>query len=59
MSASLPSSQKQWLVQGTGKKLETLVFQDAQIPKVGDNDVLVKLRGASLNFRDLIIPQVL
>ncbi|KAK4108282.1 alcohol dehydrogenase-like protein [Canariomyces notabilis] len=57
MSASIPSSQKQWLVQGTGKKLETLVFQDAPIPKVGDNDVLVKLRGASLNFRDLIIPQ--
>ncbi|KAJ4298807.1 hypothetical protein N0V88_003845 [Collariella sp. IMI 366227] len=54
---SLPSSQKEWLIKGTGNAFETLVFQDAPVPKVGDNDVLVKMHGASLNYRDLIIPR--
>ncbi|KAK4152184.1 putative zinc-type alcohol dehydrogenase-like protein yoga [Chaetomidium leptoderma] len=54
---SLPTSQKQWLIQGTGKGFDNLVFQDAPVPKVGDNDVLVKLHGASINYRDLLIPQ--
>lgn len=27
-------------------------------PPVGDNDVLVRLRGASLNYRDLLMPRV-
>lgn len=52
------SSMKQWVVTGTDKGLDGLQLQDAQLPKVGDNDVLVKLRGASLNYRDLIIPKV-
>lgn len=54
---SLPTTQKQWLIQGIGKDFETLTYQDAPVPSIGDNDVLVKLHGASLNFRDLIIPQ--
>ncbi|KAK4243657.1 putative zinc-type alcohol dehydrogenase-like protein yoga [Corynascus novoguineensis] len=54
---SLPTTQKQWLIQGTGNGFETLVYQDAPIPKIGENAVLVKLRGASLNYRDLIMPQ--
>ncbi|KXX74149.1 putative zinc-type alcohol dehydrogenase-like protein YogA [Madurella mycetomatis] len=57
MSTSLPTDQKQWLVQGTDKDFDGLVYQDAPVPKVGDNDVLVKLRGASLNYRDLVIPK--
>jgi len=52
-----PSTTKQWKVVGkTGfdcLKLE----ESASIPKVGDKDVLVKINGASLNFRDLIIPK--
>ncbi|KAK4236500.1 putative zinc-type alcohol dehydrogenase-like protein yoga [Achaetomium macrosporum] len=54
---SLPNTQMQWLVQGTGRGFDGLVYQDAPVPKVGDTDVLVKLRGASLNYRDLLIPQ--
>lgn len=59
MSASLPPSQKQWVVERTDKDFDGLVCREAPVPKVGDNDVLVKLRGASLNYRDLIIPKVL
>ncbi|KAK4038483.1 alcohol dehydrogenase [Parachaetomium inaequale] len=54
---SLPTTQKQWLISGTGKGFDSLLFQDAPVPKIGDNDVLVKLHGASLNYRDLLIPQ--
>jgi NADPH:quinone reductase-like Zn-dependent oxidoreductase len=56
---SIPKTQKQWVIQGEGKEFETLVFQpSAPVPKPGDNDVLVRFRGASLNFRDLLIPRV-
>ncbi len=57
---SLPSSQKQWLNERvTNDSFDGLVYQDkAPLPKVGDTEVLVKLSGASLNFRDLIIPRV-
>jgi NADPH:quinone reductase-like Zn-dependent oxidoreductase len=54
---SLPTTQKQWLVQGSDKGFDGLVYQDAPVPSVGDNDILVRLRGASLNYRDLIIPR--
>jgi hypothetical protein len=49
---------KQWVVTGTDKGFDGLELQDAHMPKVGDNDVLVKLHAASLNYRDLIIPKV-
>lgn len=52
-----PSSTKQWSVTGTDKDFDGLVFNEAPLPKVGDNDVLVKLHAASLNYRDLIIPK--
>ncbi|KAK4136103.1 alcohol dehydrogenase-like protein [Trichocladium antarcticum] len=54
---SLPTTQKQWLIQGNDKGFDDVVYQDGPVPQVGDNEVLVKLRGASINFRDLIIPQ--
>ncbi|KAK3314310.1 hypothetical protein B0H66DRAFT_375960 [Apodospora peruviana] len=58
MSASIPSTQKQWIVETTEKKFDGLVLhENAPVPKLGDNDVLVKLHAASLNFRDLIIPR--
>ena len=50
-------NQKQWTVLGTDKGLDGLVLSDAPVPAVGDNEVLVKLRAASLNYRDLIIPK--
>ncbi|KAK4244528.1 alcohol dehydrogenase [Corynascus novoguineensis] len=54
---SIPSTQKQWVIQSTGNGLDELVYQDASVPKLGQNEVLVKLRGASINFRDLLIPK--
>jgi len=52
-----PSSQKQWVIQGKTRGFDELVYQDASVPKLGEYDVLVKLGGASLNYRDLIIPR--
>ncbi|KAK4196118.1 hypothetical protein QBC40DRAFT_314252 [Triangularia verruculosa] len=54
---SLPKTQKQWLIEGTGKGFDGLVYREAEVPTPGDHEVLVHLRGASLNYRDLIIPQ--
>ncbi|RYP19073.1 hypothetical protein DL765_003569 [Monosporascus sp. GIB2] len=53
----VPSSQKQWSVSGKDKDFDGLQLVDAPVPKVGENDVLVKLHAASLNYRDLIIPK--
>ncbi|KAI2606788.1 NAD(P)-binding protein [Hypoxylon sp. NC1633] len=50
-----PSSTKQWLVAGTDKGFDGLELVEVPIPKVGDQEVLVKLFAASLNYRDLII----
>ncbi|KXJ90199.1 hypothetical protein Micbo1qcDRAFT_149065 [Microdochium bolleyi] len=52
-----PSSMKQWTITGTDKGFDGLELVDAKVPQVGDNEVLVKLHAASLNFRDLAIPQ--
>lgn len=49
---------KQWTITGTEKDFDGLEFGDVQVPKVGDNDVLVKIGGVSINYRDLIIPKV-
>lgn len=53
-----PSSVKQWTITSTEKGFDGLEFGEAQLPKVGENDVVVKIQGASLNYRDLIIPKV-
>ncbi|KAI1175267.1 hypothetical protein F4777DRAFT_335360 [Nemania sp. FL0916] len=56
--ASIPSTQKQWTVTGTGKAFETLTLDpSAAVPVAGAHEVLVRMRAASLNFRDLIIPR--
>lgn len=57
------STMKQWVVtsQTTGNLeengFENLEFKVAPVPKCGENEVLVKLHAASLNYRDLIIPK--
>lgn len=53
-----PSTVKQWTITSTEKGFDGLEFGEAQLPKVGENDVVVKIQGASLNYRDLIIPKV-
>ncbi|KAL2001128.1 hypothetical protein VTN02DRAFT_2195 [Thermoascus thermophilus] len=52
-----PSTMKKWTVSGTDRAFDGLSFGEGPVPKVGDYEVLVKLQGASLNYRDLIIPQ--
>ncbi|GLA56864.1 hypothetical protein AtubIFM54640_000526 [Aspergillus tubingensis] len=51
------TSQKQWTVLNKDNDFDGLTFGEAPIPKVGENEVLVKFHAASLNFRDLIIPK--
>lgn len=53
-----PSTMKQWVVSDKENSFDALVYKDVPVPKVGENEVLVKLQAASLNYRDLIIPKV-
>lgn len=53
-----PTKMKQWTVHTTEKDFDGLELSEVDVPKVGENDVLVKINGASLNYRDLIIPKV-
>lgn len=53
-----PTTMKQWSVSGGDKDFDGLSFGEGPVPKVGENEVLVKLRAAALNYRDLIIPKV-
>lgn len=53
-----PTTTVSWKVEGkTGFDCLKL-DRNAEVPKLGDHDVLVKVEAASLNYRDLIIPQV-
>ncbi|RTE76736.1 hypothetical protein BHE90_008810 [Fusarium euwallaceae] len=53
----IPTTQKQWIIRGSDG-FDSLEFQEeAPIPSIGDQDVLVQIHAASLNFRDLVIPK--
>ncbi|KAI1097628.1 NAD(P)-binding protein [Jackrogersella minutella] len=52
-----PSTTKQWVITGTDKGFDGLELTEVPVPAVGENEVLVKLHAASLNYRDLIIPK--
>jgi len=53
----VPKTQKQWNVQGQNGFDSLKLNEKAPVPELGDRDVLVKFQAASLNYRDLIIPQ--
>jgi NADPH:quinone reductase-like Zn-dependent oxidoreductase len=53
-----PATMKQWVVQDKEHDFDGLIYKDTEVPEVGENEVLVKLQAASLNYRDLIIPKV-
>ncbi|KAL1956440.1 hypothetical protein VTO42DRAFT_7327 [Malbranchea cinnamomea] len=55
MAESIPKTTKQWNVVGYNG-FDSLKFSEQPVPELGDNQVLVKIQGASLNYRDLIIP---
>jgi len=47
-----------WVLKGQ-KGLDSLEFQrGAPVPELGPEDVLVELRAASLNYRELVITKV-
>jgi len=54
---SIPETTQIWTVEGKDG-FDSLKFNKAAaIPKITDNEVLVKFHAASLNYRDLIIPK--
>lgn len=62
MSAPIPKTTDAWVVkeQSSEKGFDQLLElkKDIPIPPLGDNEVLVHIQAASLNYRDLIIPKV-
>lgn len=49
---------RQWRLNGfTG--FDSLVLKEDRIPEIGDSDVLVRWKYASLNYRDLVVSKVL
>jgi NADPH:quinone reductase-like Zn-dependent oxidoreductase len=53
-----PKTTARWVLKGQNG-LDSLTFeQGAAIPEIGDEDVLVELRAASLNYRELVITKV-
>ncbi|OJJ89281.1 zinc-dependent alcohol dehydrogenase family protein [Aspergillus glaucus CBS 516.65] len=52
-----PAKTQTWTVLDKENGFDSLTFGEADVPKVGENEVLVKFYAASLNYRDLIIPQ--
>ena len=53
-----PAKMNQWTVLDKENGFDGLTYGEVPVPKVGENEVLVKFRAASLNYRDLIIPKV-
>ncbi|KAL2867560.1 zinc-dependent alcohol dehydrogenase family protein [Aspergillus lucknowensis] len=56
MAQQIPKTAKQWSIVGTDG-LDSLVYSEELVPEIGDTQVLVRIQGASLNFRDLLIAQ--
>lgn len=52
-----PTTTQAWQVEGQNGFDSLKFYKDMKLPKLGENDVLVKLHAASLNYRDLIIPK--
>ena len=54
----MSTTSKQWVVHNKENGFDELSFSEGPVGKVGENEILVKIHGASLNYRDLIIPKV-
>lgn len=55
MTQSVPKTTQKWVVPEKSSGFDALQFSETEIPKLGDSQCLVKIQGASLNYRDLII----
>ncbi|PYI27830.1 zinc-binding dehydrogenase [Aspergillus indologenus CBS 114.80] len=54
MAPDIPATARRWSVMGQDG-IESLVYGEVPVPALRDNEVLVQIRGASLNPRDLMI----
>ncbi|KAH8655461.1 hypothetical protein BX600DRAFT_69103 [Xylariales sp. PMI_506] len=52
-----PNLTKQWKVVRPDRGFDGLVFEEVSLPRLGENEVLLKIHAASLNYRDVAIPQ--
>jgi NADPH:quinone reductase-like Zn-dependent oxidoreductase len=57
MSQSIPKTTKQWTIEGTNGFDSLKLNKSAPLDHPGEYEVLVKFHAASLNYRDLVIPQ--
>ncbi|KZZ95836.1 alcohol dehydrogenase [Moelleriella libera RCEF 2490] len=59
MAQDTPKTTKQWNVSSHdgSQGFDALKYTEQDVPELGHSEVLVKLHAASLNYRDLIIPQ--
>lgn len=49
---------KQWVVETATASYEGLKLKEAQLPELGDHDILVEMKSVSLNYRDVMISNV-
>lgn len=56
-SAAVPKTTAAWTVSALDGFDSLKLDREVPIPELSDNEVLVKFHAASLNYRDLIIPQ--
>ncbi|KAI1103591.1 NAD(P)-binding protein [Jackrogersella minutella] len=56
MTQSIPKTTKQWNVTGEDGT-DSLKFTEQAVPEFGDSQVLVKIHGASLNYRDIVVSE--
>jgi len=57
MAHNLPTTMKQWVLRDKSG-FENLLLEESPLPEIGDFEVLIKVHAVSLNYRDLMIAQV-
>jgi NADPH:quinone reductase-like Zn-dependent oxidoreductase len=51
------ATNRQWRLNGFSG-FDSLVLKEDRVPEIGDTDVLVQWKYASLNYRDLVVSKV-
>lgn len=55
----MATSAQAWTIQSQAEDLSGLILKDIVIPQdIGEHEVLVEMRAASLNYRELVIVKV-